>query len=82
MPAFENARDYFDAARAQFAQKDLPGWQEKEKEIESLGLLLVPLGGGLQLIDFFSMFKIDGVFWVSPPQSGRRARGYARLQRL
>ena len=52
LPAFENVRDYFDAARAQFRAKDLPGWQEKQKEIELLGLRLVSWDGKIEVDKF------------------------------
>ncbi len=50
--AFESVRDYFDAARAQFRAKDLIGWQEKQKEIESLGLRLVSPDGKIEVEKF------------------------------
>jgi hypothetical protein len=51
-PAFETVRDYFDKARAEFRTKNLAGWQEKQKEIESLGLRLLSLDGKIEVDKF------------------------------
>lgn len=61
--AFEAVRPLFDRERALLEQDRMDEWERAWEEIEALGLVLRPLDGRPDIVEFLIHFDDAGAWW-------------------